>query len=346
MPSKDNQALSALASLEALLAPTRREYRSAVVSAREELRALAAPKNGDIDPEVGGPFSSIYLNTLMLAKMTPRQDHGESDRPRLERALSVLSELLVQGENLFRIDVPRGGDLYTLVNARLSEIGRAFAAARAASLAQAGLPGAEDEEMALAAWPFARWSNAERSLAPALSIRVHGEDLHADSLASFADGCLTLGFLVEGESSPAPLVGLVRPGTYVTQVSAIEPGEKLPKNTPCFVALLPDATRTTAAFTHTPAHGSASGEGIFVRLVIDRLPESTPTSNLGAKSARQLQEELRQLAALAIEPLGAAPIAAAVEPLDEASSSAKARTAASGDPVDRLAAWLLDRRQP
>ena len=346
MPSKSKQAPDALASLEALLTPARREYRSAVVSAREELRALAAPKRGDVDPEVGGPFSSSYLDTIKLAKMTPRQDHGEADTPRLESALGVMSDLLARGENLFRIEVPRGGDLYSLVHARLSEIGRAFAAARAASLAQAGMPSAEDEALSLAVFPFSRWSCAERALAPALSIHVRGEDLHADALAAFADGNLTLGFLVDGVCSPAPLVGLVRPGTYVSQTSAIEPGEKLPTNTPCFLALLPDATKTTASFLHTPVSGGASSEGIFARLVIDRLPEATPTTNLGAKSARQQQEELRQLAALAIEPIQRAPEVTTVPVTVAAGSGSSPSAAAStGDPVERLAAWLLTRRQ-
>ena len=337
MPSKTTPE-----TLDTLLGSRRRGYRSAVVAAREELRALVAPHNGDADPQVAGRFSASYLDPKKLARITPHQDHGAADRPRLEVALGVLTELLDRGDALFQLDVPKGGDLYGLLDARLAEIGRAFSAARSASLAQAGLPALANEAADLAAFPFARWSSAERGLAPALVVAVHGEDLAAEGLAAFADGNLAIGFQVSGPSGPAPLIGLVRPGTFVAQVHT--PPARVPSETPVFVALFTDAPKTTALFTHTPASASASGEGIFERLEIELLPEASPTGPLGPKTQRQLQEELRQLAALAIAP-GSAPAAPASAPADEATAAAAQATGASSDPIDRLAAWLLQRRQ-
>jgi len=337
MPSKSTQV-----SLESLLAPARRSYRSAVVAAREELRALAAPSKGDLDPKVADPFASSYIDPSKLARMTPHQDHGQADTKRLTASLDVLSGLLDQGDALFTIEVPKGGDLLGLVQARLAEVGRAFAAARAASLAQAGMPSSSSEAGDMAAWPFIRWSLAERALAPSLLIKLHGEDFAAEGLAAFADGVFAMGFEVTGPSSPAPLVGLVRPGTFVVQAS--EAPKELAPDAPAFVAVFQDAPATTALFTHVPAATAVSGEGIYNRLEISRLPETSPTGPLGPKSVRQLQEELRQLAALAIEP-NAAGEATAAAPADEATTSAAAATSASTDPIDRLAAWLLNRRQ-
>jgi hypothetical protein len=80
-----------------------------------------------------------------------------------------------------------------------------------------------------------------------------------------------------------------------------------------------------AIFTHNPAAGRA----LWQRLTITRRPATAPKKTLGGMSPRQQHEELAQLEALTERPtLPTSPVDALV-PMG------------SGNPADRLTAWLL-----
>ncbi|MEO7962385.1 MAG: hypothetical protein ABIT38_00590, partial [Gemmatimonadaceae bacterium] len=65
---------------------------------------------------------------------------------------------------------------------------------------------------------------------------------------------------------------------------------------------------------------------------VSNIPSSIPRKPIGNRSAWQLREDLAHLDALAKQPLPLAPL------IDETT----APTGNSGDPAERLAAWLLD----
>jgi len=331
--------------LERAVGASRIEFRSALVSTFEELRGLLRSHKGDIDPHVDGAFTKEFLDLDRFHALAPHAKEDGCDWVRLEAAMKVLGELVELGNDLYRVKIEPGKGMRCAVMRATGRIGRAFSAARAASLAQAGLPGTEEEAENLMSWPFSRWSSAERKLAPSIVIEVAGEDLCAETLVEFLDGGIHLAFLVSGPASPAPLAGLVRPGIHVAQYAEVPKDLKLPEGRPAAIAVFPDAGETTARFVHHPAPVGETGEGIWNRLDVDSLPKELPSKCLGGRSAAQQTEELRLLASLAIEPTKAAPAAAVVEPESEATQAARTSVEASTDPVDRLAAWLLSKRK-
>jgi hypothetical protein len=125
---------------------------------------------------------------------------------------------------------------------------------------------------------------------------------------------------------PAPLVRLLTPGVYLAQTHdgsqmtqlAARPG-------PGVLAWVP---ASAAAFVHDPGAGPSLG----ARLQMLANPPA-PRRGLGGQSAAQLAEELHQLEAIAgLAALGGA----AVQP----------GVASSQNPVDRLAAWILNQSGP
>ena len=79
-----------------------------------------------------------------------------------------------------------------------------------------------------------------------------------------------------------------------------------------------------AAFAHDPD----AGPSVWDRIQIDFTPETWPTDALGRLSAFQQSEPLRQLRALVTRPV-----------TTEAGGEVAEGPA---DPVDKLAAWLMD----
>jgi hypothetical protein len=89
---------------------------------------------------------------------------------------------------------------------------------------------------------------------------------------------------------------------------------------PGIVAIVP---ARTARFVHDPAAGAA----LAARLVVSEIPELDHRRRTGAFTVAQQNEELEQLRAL--------------QSAASAVPAATALPAASADPVDKLAAWLL-----
>jgi hypothetical protein len=269
-----------------------------------------------------GPFARGRLNVDRFAAIFGQtlSTNGASAAV-LRRAHETLGELLARAEALYTTVVQPGEQLYAVVADRLAEIGRAFGAARVARDVQAGGRPAERHVAALDALPFSQWTRAERQLAPTIVVEVHGSDLKPAGLAEFLDGRLKVVLLVSGEASPAPLVRLVAPSTYVQQAeTAQELSGFASWSGPGVAALVPG---TLARFVHDPAAGRSAAD----RLQVSFTPKEAPRHAVAGLSVAQQLDELAMLSALTT------PTTPAAGPAAEASGAV--------DPAERLAAWLL-----
>ena len=306
-------------------------FRSALASTIEQLRGLlAGASRGDaalLEAETAalGAFAQGRIDVARFVAVTS----GVRDQPLelaaspvLERAYAVLHELSEAGYGLFRVVVPPDDSLHDAVGAALSRIGRAFGAARVASLVRAGAFNAEQHERMLAAFDHRRWNATERAVAPPLEVEVDGADLQAAGLSEFLDGRQKILLRVRGACPPAPLARLMTRGTYVQQASDPATLQGLAAwHGPGIAALVPEGC---ARFVHDPR----SGGGLAERLHVDFLPEDAGVRPLGAWSTQQQLEDLEQLRELASTAPAPAPATAGT---------------AKGTPADHLAAFLLSR---
>lgn len=327
MPSEDRIEIA----LQALANPIE-TYHSAVVTAAEEVRGLLAARQGgegDRDDNVAaglGPFAAGRIDVSRFAKLLASAEHEEDpdNVVKVEKAFEILRSMSSDGTRAFYLKVSPGTRLRDAVAARLSDIGRGFAAARIAGLAALGALNSGNAEELSGPLGFDAWSSGERGLSPPLVVELEGSDLHATELAEFLDGNVKIVLLVNGDAPPAALVRLITPRTFVLQTTeAKELARVAAAEPPAIAALLPEGA---ASFVHDPALGERIGD----RLAVHRLPEKIPRRKLGGISARQQQEELDQLRALSSAP--EIPVASAVAPT---SSTAQMTS------VDKLASWLL-----
>jgi hypothetical protein len=319
-----------VSALRALSAPIE-HYRSAVATTLEEVRGyLAAHRSGtegrasQLAAELG-LFARGHIDAARLALVLGEEETLDSAALHdLQQAFETLASCAAQGEGLFHVEVKAGGDVTSAVSARLEEAGRAFAAARLAALASKRQSSREtSQSLAIDGFGFSRWTAGERRLAPPVIVSVSGGDVRVGGLADLLDGAQKIVLIVDGECPPAPLARLITPNTLVVQTDSVERLERLGAwQGPAVAAVLP---ASAARFVHDPAGGSSSWQ----RLTVEYLPEP-PRRAVGGLSAAQQAEDLRQLAALATPPV-ATP---AVE-------TPSAPPPPSGDPIDRLAAWLL-----
>jgi len=324
MPSDPRTA----AALTALKAP-RDAFASAVTATLEELRVYLDTHQGEADHRLSvlaaelGAWGSQHIDVSRFARtLTAEPTVSPASFGVLARTLDVLQDVAARGDDGFVLDVPAGESLYGATTERLAELGRAMGAARVADAARKGGYRPAEHDRWLARFPFGSWSQAERSVAPPLVIEVDGADLQPGGLAEFLDGSLKIVLVVRGETSPAPLVRLVTPRTFVAQVTDESVLARLATwNGPGIVGLMPAAA---ARFVHDPSAGSALGE----RLSISEVPDLDHKKRSGPFTIAQQREELEQLAALQSAATAAIPVAAAA-------------VAESADPVDKLAAWLL-----
>ncbi len=266
-----------------------------------------------------GPFAANLVDPGEFSQFAG--DNAESTAQGLKivkLAQKTLDELAKKDEQYFVVDVESGGSLWHTIAKRLEEFGCVFAAARAFEQAQANGDSGEQAD----SLPFSKWSSKERRLAPPLVVTVDGADCRANALADFLDGSVKIILLLRGESSPAPLIRLVTPGTMVVQATDISGLKRLGKwEGPGIGALVPESA---ARFVHDPKAGAGSAD----RISIGHLPDNKRRKPLGGISIAQQAEEVLQLKALG----NVAKADTAVEEAD-----------APVNPADKLAAWLLTR---
>ncbi len=317
-----------------VLADPIEKYRSAVVTTAEEVRGYLAshqPVNGNRDEAVAMSLGVFAAGRIDIDRFSTLLTDEPMDDPatleKVEAAYRILNDIASGGNDVFRIDVTSGTRLGDAVAGRLSEIGRAFAAGRVAGMATLGSLNAGTNNKALGPLDFADWNTAERQLAPPLAIEVDGADLRAGELAEFLDGNMKIVLVVRGESSPAPLIRLVTPSTFVLQTTDETGFDRFAAfDGPAVAAIVPEGA---ARFIHDPAAEAGAAE----RVQVLHVPEEVPKKALGGKSVRQQTDELEQLKVLAS--YAGEPVAAAEgeEPVAE--------RMVSDHPVDQLAAWLL-----
>ena len=324
MPSDDRSA-----SVLNVLKAVGESHQSAVAMTVEEVRTyLAGQRSASDSPAtrlqaelglVGSTHIDLSRFQSLVAEAPPVE---RASAETIERALATLNELADADTARFAITVEPGGDLRDAVGSALADAGRAFGAARLVDLVRNGGYRPAQHNGFLTAFPFSRWSAAERRLAPPLVVEVDGADLKVGGLHEFLDGRQKLVLVVRGEAPSAPLVRLITPGVFVAQSTDDIHVERLAVwEGPGIVALMP---RSAARFVHDPA----SGKDLATRLTVTELPTAEPKRALGGLTPAQQAEDLRQLKALSA--LGPA-----------ATATAPTASAAAADPAAKLAAWLL-----
>ena len=301
-------------------------YRSVAVGARERVRELLAKGSGAERARLElGTFGGARIDATRFAELGRGAALDVLSIERLRKAATTLDDLLAESDDSFVVDVLSGGSLPDEVQRALARLGRAFGAAAVIEHVRAGRYLPERHESFLAHYPYARWNKLERSHAPPLVIAVDGADLFAASLAPFVDGAARFVLVVRGQSSPAPLVRLVTPATFVLVTDDVAALTRFTSYDGPAVAAL--TGNDAATFVHDPLGGRA----LWQRLTITRRPESEGRKTFGGLSPKQQREELAQLAALAEQPrLPDSPIEVIA-----------GTSGGGGDVTERLAAWLL-----
>lgn len=344
MPSEDSLSADkdrVAFALEALAGPAG-SFASALATALEQLRGFLddhSPNAEDHSERISvelGPFAAGRIDSERFAQLSqhPSRNNGDGatalDTELLVRALDTLTSLHAEGDRLTHIEVAEGETLQATVERSISHLGTAFGAARVVALAKTGRYEPSEHAGFLEAFPFDLWNRIERKIAPPLVVDVKGSALRASGLDAFFDGSQKIVLIVSGDCTPAPLVRLISPSTYVLQTGD---GKGLDRfaawSGPGIAALVPESA---ARFAHDPEGGST----IWQRIRIDHLPETVPAGIAGWSTA-QLEQELAQLAALSAPATGVAAAATAPQPgVADAPPGA-----AAADPADKLAAWLL-----
>lgn len=323
MPSDPRTA----AALAALKGP-RERFQSAVSATLEEVRVYLDTYHSAADDQLAGlaaelgPVGARHIDVHRMAGLVlGRPTAAPATRAVVARALDVLREVAAGGDATYTLELPSGESLYGAATARLAELGRAMGAARVVGAARNGRYQPADHDRWLARFPFASWSQAERMVASPLVIELDGADLRPAGLVEFLDGTQRIVLVVRGDTSPAPLVRLVTPRTFVAQTTDEAVLRRMAAwDGPGIVALVPERT---ARFVHDPAAGPA----LAARLTVQEIPALDHRKRTGAFTVAQQEEELEQLRDL--------------QTAAAAATAAPAASAASADPVDKLAAWLL-----
>ncbi|HEX5139043.1 MAG TPA: hypothetical protein VFY93_18890, partial [Planctomycetota bacterium] len=198
MPSDETSDL-----IHASLEGPFRAFRSALALTIGQIRGFLATQQAAEGPE--GPAEKAMLGAFAAGRIdferfgsllarAPAVDAFSLGR--IEDACEVLRE--VELAPIGEVHAEPGGDLRGTVARALGTVGRAFGAARVFELARTGRYREADHGSFLDVFPFARWSRAERLLAPPLVVRVEGRGLFAEPLAEFLDGAVKIVLVVAG----------------------------------------------------------------------------------------------------------------------------------------------------
>jgi len=311
--------------LEALTVQ-KQAFQSALAVTIDQMSAYANTQSAEKDQKAEmiamelGPFADSLVDAGEFSQYAGGGSAETTSQAltTVHEAQNALTDLAGKSDDLFVVDVKSGGSLWHSVAERLGELGRAFAAARAFDHAKANGNKVEVAKNL----QFSQWSSRERRLAPPLVVTVDGADCRANGLADFMDGNVKIIILIRGESTPAPLVRLITPGTMVAQATDVAGLKSLSKwDGPGIGAVVLDSA---ARFVHDPSAGFDTA----ARMKINKLPEGKRRKPMGGVSVWQQAEELLQVQALGKAP---EPAAAAEE------------TEVPVNPADKLAAWLLTR---
>ena len=362
MPSDDNGPGGSMVAraLEALAAP-REAFDSALALTAEEIRGFL---DSHVDPEDDGPdrtaaelghFASGLIDADRFASLVGRRQAVDVEALHdAELGWTGLLALRARGEDLHVVSVSTGGDLVGAAADSLAEAGRAFRLARSVRFVRNGK--AANDTPSTDPFPSRLWSGPERALAPPLVIHVDGADLRVSGLGDLLEGAQKLVLVVSDAAPPAPLARLIRPGLLVVQTTDADGLHGFADfEGPAIAALVPQGA---AVFSHDPRRGDSYAS----RLVVESMPEAEAAGPLGSDDLEHLRE-LAGLSALAtsggaegttaapqnakVSGVDAVPGADAVPEAEAVQLAAPGAPTASaeqptGEPADRLAAWLLE----
>jgi hypothetical protein len=327
MPSDLNE--STLDQVRLVLADAQSSFRSAVAATAESLRGTLAERTQGASAKEAvqaaqlGNFAAGRMDIGAFSSFAEPTNALQDDAvPILQQAQIALEQIVEAGTDLFEVEVEAGNNIRCAVNRALGQIGRAFAAARIIELAQSGNYQPKQHAELLESFRFAHWSAAERRLAPPLLVRVQGRGLQASALTELLDGRQKFVLLLEGTAGPAPLARSISPNTYVLQCQSPSDLAGLVQwNGPGIAALV---SEPAALFCHDPQGGSDLSD----RLQILNLPQPSKFKALGSLSAAQQSDHLAHLVSLSHATASAEPESTTDQP---------------SNPVDQLAAFLLNR---
>lgn len=326
MPS-DARVLAALAAAE----PQIRAFQAALAAAADRLEAqleaaVEDPAHARVATELGDFAAGRIDVTRFAALSQEREALDDHELALLRRSRDLLREQAALPLARFAVDVPSGGRLCGALGNTFAELGAAYGAMLVAELVRTRRYDAVEHSFLLHSLPRHQWNRAERAAAPPVVLWVDGADLWGGEIVQYLDGGQKIVLVVRPPASPAPLVRLITPGTYVRQTTSTDHlAEALAADAPAVVALVPEGS---AEFVHRPD----ARQPTHARLHVGTRPQGT-RKTLQSWTAWQQQEELAQLDALAMPPKeGAVP----------AMASAPAMSPPV-DPADQLARWLLSR---
>src|SRR4026209_673189 len=146
------------------VAEPRARFLNALESARDLMRAYlathgpgAADRTSSVTHELGA-CASGRIDTNRFASVFSRTDLlGFEMAARTGRCIEVLDELLMRGDGLFTVHVPRGGILRSAIDSAFTDTGRAFGAVLAFQAAKTGSYRAEQHDRLLSSFGFGRW---------------------------------------------------------------------------------------------------------------------------------------------------------------------------------------------
>ncbi len=302
-------------------------YRSSVAAASERVHALlSAGGVGRTTLELG-TFAAGRIDAARFAELTGGTALDADARARLTRAGDVLRERATADDEAFVVVVERDESLPLAISAALARLGSAFGAVRAVEAIRIGRYEPAQHDGLLASFPYSRWSAAERRVAPPLIVIADGATLRGEGIAVYLDGATRIVLVVRGTCAPAALVRLITPATFVAQTPDAAPVDRLSAyDGPGVVALVEPEAESVAHFSHDPERGHA----LWQRLTIQRRPAVESMRALNGVSRQQQRDELAQLLALAERPAFSETAIESLAP------------SGSGDPTERLAAWLLE----
>jgi hypothetical protein len=194
------------------LDPALDEFRSAVATAAEEVRAYrahhevaAADPVGLLEREMGA-FARDRIDPRRLAGLMLVAEAPDPLTDRLmEEAHELFTSIMKGGREAYHLVVPPRGDLRDVVRDGLAELGRAFGIAHAVEKAREHAYDPDRDHELLHPYPFHRWSPLEKEVAPPLVVEVQGADLRASGLVEFLDGWQKIVLVVKGPVPPAAL---------------------------------------------------------------------------------------------------------------------------------------------
>jgi len=294
------------------------QFHSALTVTSEQVRGLlsGSVNTEDDRSEALGYFAKGKVDMERFNSFAPKKQRMEQDAEAPVRAAQeVLKSLLVQGDDLFIINMDEGRGLGHSLSVRLASIGRAFAAARIVDLAKKGAYKEDKHAATLERFPYAQWNSSERALTPALMVNVSGEDFKPSSIVPLLDTNMKIIFNVSGDAPAAALSRVISPRVFVQQITG-EPDLKAfsAYKGIAVAAFLPE---TAVSFVHDPSAGSTTYE----RFVSITFPQEVRKRPIGGISPAQQAEDYTLLESLSVPP----------EIAGEATT----------DPAGKLSAWLL-----